>query len=111
MANENTLKALCATANRLGVNSTEFWRRARLTPAWQESAEEAAREVLADLRAGGVVCSKCGGTGQFVFLSGPRKGTAAVCYRCRGKGFENPSDLKRNFGHRVHNPGRHEVRS
>jgi DnaJ-class molecular chaperone len=105
-----TLRALCAQAQTLGLTSTEFWRRVKLNPTSEEDMEEAAFSTLSEMKAGGVPCSKCDGTGVFTFDSGPNAGTTGMCYRCKGKGYEDVADIKRNFGHRTHNPTTHVVR-
>jgi hypothetical protein len=56
-------------------------------------AEQPAEDRLA--------CTKCSGTGEFRFTNG----AVGNCYRCKGKGFEDEADKKRNYGWLLNNRG------
>lgn len=87
---------------------SEFWRQVRFAQRQDATLddEEGALLVLADSRAGGTDCPKCGGSGRF---TDPQTGRdRGVCFMCKGKGFTSPEDMRRNFGYRNAKPGRQE---
>jgi len=46
-------------------------------------------------------CPRCAGTGQFVTMvvNGKPTGPGGICFRCEGKGRQNDSDRRRNYGY------------
>jgi hypothetical protein len=105
MDNSDTLTLLCREANRLGVTTTEFWNQVKRLDLAETDVEAAAEEIISGLRAGGITCPKCQGSGIFQF----RDGRTGPCYSCKGKGLMDVSDLRRCWGYRRHNPGRQEA--
>ncbi len=43
-------------------------------------------------------CRRCGQTGRFIthVLNGQPKGPGGPCFRCAGKGYQTPADIRRN---------------
>ena len=105
MRSDETLKALCAEGNKLGLTTTEFWKQVRAKKLSDTDLITAAEETLRDLREGGRICPKCSGTGRFIRGSEDK----GPCFMCRGKGIESIKDTRRNHGYRLHNPGRQEA--
>ena len=97
MSKKDILSALCREAQKLGVTPTEFWKRVY---AQDDEVEEAAHLILSDIRSGGTSCGKCGGSGEFHY----NDGHVGNCYWCRGKGYQNPGDIRRCYGHKKNNP-------
>ena len=58
-----------------------------------------------------VQCWKCNGTGKFyaggAVVNGVYTGRVGPCYGCQGKGFQTPSDRKRNTYYWRMNAGRY----
>ncbi len=50
------------------------------------------------------LCRRCAGTGSFITYveNGQPKGPGGVCFRCNGKGCQNDSDARRNYGADMH---------
>lgn len=53
-------------------------------------------------------CTSCSGTGLYCGLAEP-KGTAVICYSCRGKGYAGHLTEGRPFSERKPKPGVHQV--
>ena len=45
-------------------------------------------------------CHACGSTGVYKFADG----RTGHCFRCKGKGFQDEADQKRNYGFDLHHP-------
>ena len=56
----------------------------------------------------GVRCDRCSGTGQFItmVLNGKPTGPGGECFRCAGKGYQTPEDVKRNEAYDVYSAAR-----
>jgi hypothetical protein len=67
-----------------------------------------APDAIADaaVPAGCVRCERCGGTGAFVtaMYNGHPVGPGGICYRCEGKGYQTPKDVRRNYAYDIHRP-------
>jgi len=44
-------------------------------------------------------CGRCAGTGQYVtaMVNGKLRGPGGICFRCRGKGWHDEGDRRRNL--------------
>lgn len=53
-------------------------------------------------------CGRCAGTGLFITMvvNGKPTGPGGICYRCNGKGAQNDSDRRRNYGHDMYKAGK-----
>lgn len=66
-----------------------------MPPAQQSIA---ASQRMLDIPQGSIECDKCEGTGEVVLDNGEH----ATCYRCRGKGYMSPRDIRRHDVYTMH---------
>ncbi len=70
----------------------------------EEGSVERARKWVLAARVARFTCRRCGGTGRFITgsLNGELVGPGGPCYRCEGKGWQDDSDARRNYGADIH---------
>jgi hypothetical protein len=79
-----------------GVEMRSKRQRSILLPGEVRQVRRAMQTEVREHRTGSgkteqVVCGKCSGSGAF--------GNYGVCYRCKGKGYQDVSDRRRNWGY------------
>lgn len=50
------------------------------------------------MNANDIRCGRCAATGRFItmLLNGVPTGPGGICFRCGGKGYQTPEDVRRN---------------
>lgn len=80
-------------------NNKEFDRRV-LAYMEKKKLQRTPENFLLVAKCVSIPCRRCAQTGRFITgsLNGQPTGPGGICYRCEGKGWQDDSDARRNYG-------------
>ena len=103
-ATEAKVEDLRAEFRFLRRNALHIMTKEQFDEEVAKACPTSAQEFVKAARKAKVVCNRCRGTGTYVWgaVVNGVPSHSGPCFRCKGKGYQDQADARRNFGYDMH---------